>query len=204
MSRSEAVRRAAAVALTLLLSLQLGTAAAEETPSQVIDAVSGQVLAALRDKSLDSEQRRTRVEDIVYRYIDFGTLSRLVLGRNWRKLSDAERDEFMAEFKKHLSATYGENIDNYRNEKVQILSERKEKRGDVTVKSKILRSGSEPILVDYRLRRKEADWRIIDVVIEGVSLVANFRSQFQEIISDGGIERLLKLLREKNLEAPKV
>lgn len=203
MNRSNVARRAAAGALVAVLSLAGSVDAAEQTPSQVIDAVASQVLETLRDKSLDSEQRRTRVEDIVYRYVDFETLSRLVMARNWRKLSESEQEEFKVEFKKHLSATYGENIDNYRNEKVEILSERKEKRGDVTVKSKIVRSGSEPILVDYRLRQNDGEWKVIDLVIEGVSLVANFRSQFQEIISDGGTERLLKLLREKNLEAPK-
>lgn len=197
-------RRAAAIAtVAAILWLPLGSVAADDSPSQVIDALAGQVLATLRDKSLSSEQRRSNIEETVYRHIDFETLSRLVMARNWRKLSDAQKDEFMASFKKHLSATYGENIDNYRNEKVEVLSERKEKKGDVTVKSKIVRGGSEAILVDYRLRRKDSAWRIIDVVIEGVSLVANFRSQFQEIISDGGVERLLKLLRDKNLEAPK-
>ncbi len=205
MHRSRLLPRSApAIAAVAALVLMLGSAAAaDDTPSQVIDALAGQVLTTLRDKSLTSEQRRSSIEETVYRHIDFETLSRLVMARNWRKLSDAQKDEFMASFKKHLSATYGENIDNYRNEKVEVLSERKEKKGDVTVKSKIVRGGSESILVDYRLRRKDSAWRIIDVVIEGVSLVANFRSQFQEIISDGGVDRLLKLLRDKNLEAPK-
>ena len=81
-------------------------------------------------------------------------------GRNWRKLSDGEKSEFMREFKKHLSHTYGDNIDNYRNEKVSILSEREEKRGDVTVKSTIVRSGGgDNVMVDYRLRKRGADWR---------------------------------------------
>lgn len=205
-TRTEAValatpKRVATLVACLLLT---GAAPAQSSPREVIDTMAGQVLETLRDEQLDTPAKRGKIEQIVYRYVDFETLSRLVLARNWRKLSDEQRDEFMTQFKKHLSATYGENIDNYRNERVDILSERKEKRGDVTVKSKVLRGGNaEDILVDYRLRKREDDWRIIDVVIEGVSLVANFRSQFQEIISDGGVEKLLKLLREKNLEPPK-
>ncbi len=185
--------------LVLLLSAPL---AARMTPSDVINAVSSEVIEVLRDKSIPISTRKAKVEAIIYRYIDFETLSRLVMARNWRNLSDAQQVEFMKEFKKHLSHTYGDNIDNFRNEKVAILSEREEKRGDVTVKSKILRGGTDDILVDYRLRQRDKNWRIIDVVIEGVSMVANFRSQFQEIMTSGGPDRLLELLREKNLDPP--
>ncbi len=193
----------AAAGLIAILSLTGGPARAQSTPSEVIETVSSQVLAVLRERSVESSIRRTKVEEIIYRYVDFETLSRLVMARNWRKLSDAEKSEFMREFKKHLSNTYGDNIDNYRNEKVAILSEREEKRGDVTVKSTIVRGGGgDDVMVDYRLRKRDDNWRIIDVVIEGVSLVANFRSQFQEIISSKGIDELLRLLREKNLDPP--
>ena len=95
--------------------------------------------------------------------------------------------------------TYGRNVDNYKNEKVAILGERPEARDDVTVQTKILRGGgSDDVLVDYRLRQADGQWKIIDVIIEGVSLVSNFRSQFQDIVANGGPDRLLELLREKN------
>ncbi len=193
--------------ITLLIVLGLlvpplagGAALAASAPAAIVEDMAGEGLKVLRDKALDVETKRARLEEIVYRNIDFETLSRLVMARNWRKLSGPQKTEFMNEFKRHLSATYGDNVDNYRNESVQILGERKEKRGDVTVKSKIVRGGNEDVMVDYRLRqRDDGDWRIIDVVVEGVSLVANFRSQFQDIMSNGGVDRLLKLLREKNL-----
>ncbi len=189
--------------LVLLLALAAPAIAAPSTPRMVVEKMANQVLATLRGDSATTEERRTKVESIIYEHVDFTTLSRLVLARNWRTLNDEQKAEFMVEFKKHLSDTYGENVDNYRNESVEVLSERKEKRGDVTVKSKIVRGGTDDILVDYRLRQRDDVWRIIDVVIEGVSLVANFRSQFQDIVSNGGVEKLLRLLREKNLEPPK-
>jgi phospholipid transport system substrate-binding protein len=95
--------------------------------------------------------------------------------------------------------TYGRNIENYKNERVEVTGDRDEGRGDWTVKTKILRGGgASDILVDYRLRKEGDEWRIIDIVIERVSLVANFRSQFQEIVSQGGPTKLLDVLREKN------
>lgn len=179
-----------------------------DTPSQVVDGLASQVVAVLKDAALSSAQKRERIEQIAYGAIDFTTLSKLVLARNYAKFSPEQRSQFEAEFKRHLSMTYGRNIDSYQNEKVQITGERPESRGDVTVISKILRgSASENISVDYRLRQTDGQWKIIDVIIEGVSLVSNFRSQFQDIVAQGGPQKLLTLLAEKNasgesLQAP--
>ena len=79
-----------------------------------------------------------------------------------------------------------------------VIGDRAEARDDWTVKTKIVRPNAEDILVDYRLRKEDGEWRVIDVIIEGVSLVANFRSQFQEIISRDGAAKLIELLHEKN------
>jgi phospholipid transport system substrate-binding protein len=164
----------------------------------VVQNVTDAVLAVLGDKTLTSDQKRGRIEDIVYANVDFATLSRLVLARNWSRFSDAQREDFTNEFKRHLSVTYGKNVENYRNERVAILGDREEARGDWTVQTKILRGGPDDILVDYRLRRADNRWTIIDFIVEGVSLVSNFRAQFQEIIASGGVDKLLQLLREKN------
>src|SRR2546429_364106 len=119
--------------------------------------------------------------------------------RNWGRLSAAQQAEFVRLFKEHVALTYGRSIESYNNEKVEVVGERDEGRGDWTVKTKILRGGGNAdVLVDYRLRQENDAWRIIDVVIERVSLVANFRSQFQEIMSGGGPAKLLEVLREKN------
>ena len=107
----------------------------------------------------------------------------------------------------YLSVTYGKNLDSYSNEKVVLLGDREEARGDWSVKTKIARGGgNDDILVDYRLRKLPGteDWKIIDVTIEGVSLVANFRSQFQEIMASGGAARMLALLAEKNAKGESI
>jgi phospholipid transport system substrate-binding protein len=161
---------------------------------ETVDAV----IAILADKSLTVEQRRHRVEEIVYAHFDFETLSRLVLARNWKDLTPEQQKAFVEEFKRHLSVTYGKNVESYNNEKAVVIGDRAESRDDWTVKTKVIRPNAEDVLVDYRLRKEGSDWRVIDVTIEGVSLVANFRSQFQEIISRDGAAKLIDLLREKN------
>jgi phospholipid transport system substrate-binding protein len=187
------------LAALLLAGLLAAAPAAAQTPAQIVEGLANQVIAILKNASLDAQEKRTQIENIAYGAIDFTTLTKLVLARNYGKFSPEQRSTFEQEFKQHLSMTYGRNIDNYKNEKVQILGERQESHGDVTVQSKILRGGgSADVVVDYRLRQRGGQWKIIDVIIEGVSLVANFRSQFQDIVSNGGPPRLLALLKEKN------
>jgi phospholipid transport system substrate-binding protein len=199
----------AALAL-LALSCLSAVAARADQPSKVVDGLASQVVSVLKDSQLDTAQKRDRIQQIAYSAIDFPTLSKLVLARNYTKFSPPQLAQFEDEFKQHLSMTYGRNVDSYRNEKVEITGERPEARGDVTVMSKILRGGgSQDVVVDYRLRQTNGEWKIIDVIIEGVSLVSNFRSQFQDIVAQGGPDRLLALLKEKNaagepLKAPGV
>jgi phospholipid transport system substrate-binding protein len=192
--------------LGLLLAAALGGAApaAAATPadeaSQVVRTTLDEVLAVLRDKAKPPEQRRSQVEQIAYVHFDFDTISRLVLARNWPKLSAKQQADFVVEFKRHLSGTYWKTLEDYRDQKVAVTGARPEKSGDVTVRSTIEGERSEPIRIDYRMRPKAGEWVVIDVIIEGVSLVQNFRSQTQEIISEVGIDGLIDRLRQKNAE----
>lgn len=187
----------AALAAVSLLTIAPLPARADDAAA-VIERTTSGVIAILVDQKLSTEEKRQRVEVVVLANVDFETLSRLVLARNWSRFTEPQRAEFMNLFKNHLSMTYGRNVEGYKNEKVQITGSRPETGGDATVKTKIVRGGPNDILVDYRLRQRDGTWKIIDVVIEGVSLVSNFRSQFQDVVSSGGPDRLISLLREKN------
>jgi phospholipid transport system substrate-binding protein len=192
-------RRRRTLAVVALGSCLAGGALAGEGPRAIVEKMSRAAVDILGDKSLSSDEKRHRLEDLAYANVDFETMSRLVLARHWSQLSPAQQTEFVKLFREHLALTYGRNIESYNNEKVQVVSDHDEGRGDWTVKTKILRGGgSADVLVDYRLRQENDAWRIIDIVIERVSLVANFRSQFQEIVSSGGPAKLLDVLREKN------
>jgi phospholipid transport system substrate-binding protein len=190
-----------AFALASLCVLNVGVqfAAAADTPKELVHQLSDAVIAVLQEKNLSADAKRQKIRGIVEGYVDFQTMSRLVLARNWNGLDDAKKKEFVEEFKQSLSVTYGKNVETYNNEKVQITGDRDEGRGDWTVQTKILRpQGGGDILVDYRLRQLNGEWKVIDLVIERVSLVSSYRSQFQEVMANGGIDHLLQLLREKN------
>jgi phospholipid transport system substrate-binding protein len=190
--------QALAIASALLIVGFVTPVAAEQPPREVVQSTSDEVLAVLAEKDLSKQERRDKVRAIVLRSMDFETLSRLVLARNWSRFSPAQQQEFMQEFQDHLAAIYGRRLDDYRNEKVEIVGDRREPNGDSTVQTRILRGGgSNDIQVDYRLRESNGQWKVIDFIVEEISMVANFRSQFQDIVASGGPEKLLQLLKEK-------
>lgn len=199
--------------LVLVLGLARSSLGAEPpadgsaaTARSVIEKVLGEVLAILRDPAIAKADKGEKVRQIAYDHMDFQTLSRLTMGRHWAPLTDAQKKEFVQEFRQHMSATYGKSVDRYTDEDISVTSDRREGNGDWTVQTHIVSKVGgvtrEEAKVDYRLRQTDNRWRVIDVTIEGVSMVANFRAQFQDIMANGGIDRLLKALREKNAAAP--
>ena len=180
-----------------------GLVAADADPPSARDVLDTQIknaLAVLRDAKLTHAQKREKIGQIADQHTDFQTLSRLTLGRYWRDLSPDQRAAFVEAFRKHLSNTYGNLLDGFTDEDVKPADDHREANGDWTVRLRVTGTSNgarrELARVDCRLRRKD-EWKVIDVTVEGVSLAALFRAQFQEIMANGGFDRLLKLLREK-------
>jgi phospholipid transport system substrate-binding protein len=203
----DAVRWAIAALALLSLPLTVGASAKELDPDvaqaearAVVRETLDEVLEVLKDSSLSLEQKREKTEEIAYARFDFDTITRLVLARNWKRLSQEQRSDFVVEFRRHLSLTYGETLQRYEDEKIAIDSSRFQRNGDVTVRTHIVGASADPVLVDYRLRKKEASWSVIDVIVEDVSQMLNFRTQTQEIISEIGPDGLIERLRQKNAE----
>ena len=192
----------AALALFLGLASHAHAAVAEPlAPTEAVRQAADEVLAVLAQKQVPVEERRRRLEEIAQYRFDVKTISQLILARHWRRFTPDQRDEFIFEFKRYIAANYGNSLDGYEDEKVEIVGERPEARGDYTVRTRIVGDGFDPVAVDYRLRKRDDRWRVIDVVIEGVSFLKSFRSQFQEILSQNEPNELLRRLREKNDEA---
>jgi phospholipid transport system substrate-binding protein len=199
------------LALHVLPALALATAplaspaaegAAPAEATRIVQQTLDQGMGILRDESLTLDQKREQLEEIVYDRFDFDRMARLVLAKNWRKLSPEERSQFVVEFKRHMSATYGRRLESFSDEQIDVVGAREEKNGDVTVKS-IATGGAagDGAKIEYRLRAKQGNWLVIDVIVEGVSLISNFRAQVQEIISAKGPQGLIVVLREKNDKA---
>ena len=172
-----------------------------------LDTVKTQVMGVidiLRDPSLKGEAgkkvKRERVRAASDKMFDFTELSKRTLGQNWNKLSTEQRKDFVDLYKNLLSDTYEERIMAYSDEKVNFTKEVPLTEKTVEVQSAVVTKTAEtPIF--YRMIKKETgEWRVYDVVIEGVSLVSNYRTQFREIMANNPPEALLDALRKKTIK----
>lgn len=165
-----------------------------------------EVLRIVQDKelkqSLKSEERRQRLEQVVGDRFDYPEMSRRALGAPWNTLSDKDKQEFVALFKTLLTSSYADKVETYSGEGVQYINERTEK-DYAEVRTKVL-TGKTEIPLDYRLLNKGVEWRVYDVVVDGVSLVSNYRGQFSKILRSSTYADLVDQLRKKSdkIKAP--
>jgi len=170
---------------------------AADTPRTVVETTAQETLEILNSGVADAEKIK-RLQQVAYGSIDFETVSRLVLAKYWKQFTSEQLQQFQDEFKRALTLSYGRRIGQLGQEKVVILGERQEPLGDVTVQSRIIGKSGD-VRADYRLRRKGETWYVIDVTVEGVSIVSSYRTQFQEIMGQGGPKQLLSQLHAKNV-----
>jgi len=178
---------AVTVLLTLLVVTPLPCRA--DTPSEVINRLRDSAIAILSDTGLDSAQRSDRIRSIVTDNMSFAEMSRRILAVNWKKADPDQRERFAELFIDLLEAIYVDYIDEYSNETVKVVRERvKDTRAIVDT---IFITGDNEIPVVYKLILRDGRWRIIDISIEDVSLVSNFRETYGEIVAKDGIDGLL-------------
>ena len=159
-----------------------------------------EVLRILADKALKqpakANERRQLLEKAVGERFDYHEMSRRSLGAPWATLPDKDKEEFVSLFQTLLVNTYADKIESYSGEGVQYINERTEK-DYAEVRTKVL-TGKTEIPLDYRLLHKAAIWRVYDVVVDGVSLVNNYRGQFTKILRTGSYADLIDQLRKKS------
>jgi phospholipid transport system substrate-binding protein len=154
------------------------------------------VLAVLRDKTLKTAVKKDRLESIYQGMFDEVELSRLSLGRNWNKLNASQQQEFVQLFRKILEKAYADKILSYTDEKIDFYKETVLSSDRAEVRTKVITSSKE-IPIFYRLILKNGVWKVYDVVIENVSLVQNYRAQFNDILAKNTTSQLLDILRKK-------
>ena len=143
-----------------------------------------------------TEPGRQLLEKVVGERFDYEEMSRRSLGAPWNNLSDKEKQEFVSLFQTLLVNTYADKIESYTGQGVHYLNERREKEY-AEVRTKVL-TGKTEIPLDYRLLNKDSGWRVYDVVVDGVSLVNNYRGQFSKILRNGSYADLVDQLRKKS------
>ena len=184
------------------VTVLVGGASAEPggAATEAVRTTINEVIRILKDAELKkpgrAEERRRLLEKVIGDRFNYEEMSRRALGAQWNKLSDKERQEFVDLFKRLLSSSYADKIEGYSGEQVHYLNERLEAEY-AEVRTKVASDKTE-IPLDYRLLNKSGNWRVYDVVVDGVSLVNNYRSQFTKIIRESSYADLLEKLREKS------
>ena len=180
-----------------------GVAVQSVSAGEATEAMRGtidEVLRILADKALKqpakANERRQLLEKVVGERFDYEEMSRRSLGASWANLADKEKQEFVSLFQTLLVNTYADKIESYTGDGVQFLNERNEKEY-AEVRTKVL-TGKTEIPLDYRLLNKGSGWRVYDVVVDGVSLVNNYRGQFSKILRNGSYADLVDQLRKKS------
>lgn len=170
-------------------------------PMQALQGPIEQIIAILKDPQYSSPEQKKLQHDLIWEHVrvvfDFKVMSRLTLGREWKNFTTAEQTEFSEVFSEFLGNTYIKKMQGeFTNEKVVFLSQVMLTEKKAEVKSKIIRPTVE-VPADYRMRRFKDTWRVYDVIIEGISLIKNYRSQFSKILLKNSPAQLIEQLKDK-------
>ena len=170
------------------------------TATESVRGTIDKVLRILQDKEMRkperTEERRRLIEKTIGDRFGWEEMAKRTLSGQWAKLTDTQRQEFVDLFRSLLTNTYIGRIETYSGEQIQYVNERLQD-GFAEVRTKVS-SGKTEFPMDYRLLNKSGDWHVYDIVLDGVSLVANYRGQFSKILHSSGYEDLVEKLRTKS------
>lgn len=198
------VTRIAALALATLLALP---ALAQEAPDALVKRVSAETVQAIKADPKIAAGDPVRVREVIEQKLlpnfDFTRMTALAMGRNWRQATPEQQQKLTNEFRTLLVRTYSNALSQYRDETIEIKPLRADSNAsEVTVRSEVVRSGRLPVQIDYGMAKTPQGWKAYDVIVGGVSLVTNYRDEFNEQVKAAGIDGLIRTLADKNRGAP--
>jgi phospholipid transport system substrate-binding protein len=189
------------IVTSLLLGFALSPArAAGGVPTDQIKATVDKALVVLKDPRLTpttkSKERREQLRQILFARFDFTEMGKRALGANWRRRAPKEQEEFLRLFTELLERAYADIIESYTDEKIVYIGERLDGTY-ADVNSKVITGKGEEFSINYKAHLINNEWRVYDVIVENISMVNNFRSQFNRVIANSSYEELIRRLRDK-------
>ncbi len=188
-----------------LLTLISNSVFADEDPVQMLQSVTSKVMTVLKENRPTLKRNPERIYDVVNQYIlphaDFVEMSRWVIGRNaWQQADANTQKAFVEEFKTLVIRSYAQSLLNYTDQTVDFLPLRGSTEGKnrVQVATLIKQKGKNPVRIEYRLLKTSDGWKVYDIIIEGVSLMQGYRSQFNQDLQQGGVSHVLQKLKQHN------
>ena len=193
----------ALAAALLIAPLAAPTALAQEAPDALVKRVADDVIATIKADPQIQAVNAARIHEVMESKLlpnfDFARMTALAMGKNWRAATPEQQQRLTNEFRMLLIRTYSGALSKYRDEKIEYKPLRAAAGDtDVTVRTAVLKAGGTPIQIDYSMGKTAAGWKAYDVTVGGVSLVTNYRDEFNDQIRTGGIDGLIKVLADKN------
>jgi phospholipid transport system substrate-binding protein len=182
----------------------LAPALAQELgPEELVKKVTSDVMAAIKtDKELaagDKQKAQKLAEEKILPHVDFLEATRLAVGRAWRDANPEQRKKLVEEFRSMLVRTYSNALEGYQGQEMKVLPSRnKPSDTEATVRNQFTRAGGKPVPIEYQMRKTDGGWKIYDISVEGISLVLTYRSEFDQVVKQEGIDGLIKRLSQKN------
>jgi len=178
-------------------------AAAQEAPDAIVKRVATDVIASIKADPAIQAGNEARIKEVLEAKLlpnfEFTRMTSLAMGRNWRSATPEQQKRVTDEFRALLVRTYSKSLNNYKNETIDYKPLRMHAGDtDVTVRTLVQRASGSPIQIDYSMEKKADGWKCYDVIVGGVSLVTNYRDEFNDQVKVGGVDGLIKTLADRN------
>ena len=198
------IRRISSLAVILLLALSPLPVAAGTLDDAIrfVQNLGDNAIEVLKAPDSTPEKRRVKFQEILDRDFAVNTIGRFALGRYWRAASPDQRQEYLRLFRLFILNTYASRLDGYSGQSFTVVKAHSIDNKDTLVNTAISQTNAEPLRVDYRVRTRQGDHKIVDVLVEGISLITTQRSEFASIINREGFDGLLELMRDYDGAAP--
>jgi phospholipid transport system substrate-binding protein len=189
------------VGLGIVLLFMESVSAAAGVPGDQVRQTTDKLLAILEDPQLKGEskksERRHKLKEVLYQRFDFTEMAKRSLGSEWRRRSPEEQKEFVKLFTDLLERAYLDQSESYNGENFQYVKEREDDNNYAQVDTKLVDKKGQEFAINYRLYNTKGDWKVYDVVIENVSIVNNYRSQFTRVLASSSYEELVNRMKGK-------
>lgn len=200
MTRQMFIRRVVFPAIFIaLVAMSSAVLASTEDAARFVQRLGDQTIETLRAEGLTIDERQDRFRGLLTRGFDISFIGRFVIGRYWRGATADQRGDYLALYNEFFLTTYTSRIGGYAGQTFLVTGARAANDRDVVVRSLIDRVGGQPLVADWRVRKIEGRYRVIDVMVEGISLAFTQRSEFASVARRGGLDGLLASLRARNM-----
>ncbi|HLW70641.1 MAG TPA: ABC transporter substrate-binding protein [Candidatus Binataceae bacterium] len=186
------------VGVLTMISAPGAVARADDSAMSAVQSMVNQAVKILADQATPQATRASQLRDLIAPSFDFAAMSRSALGYHWKSLNPAQRADFTQTFTGFIEAAYGSKIGDYHGQQVNFIKQTSLGNGYFQVFSQIVQPGGKaPVPVNYLVEQKDGQWKVYDVTVDDISIIANYRTQFNRVINENGFDKLLADLKAK-------